>query len=123
MDDLTDFQKEYPEMLREEEKEELNNNADIISSFKNLLSKKGISLSDENFKFYRTTGIVAVYPNLINYLHDCLVTDKEGLLAFKELCHSFEKKPFINGYLFSDKFMLMAHQEAIMILITMRQDL
>lgn len=109
MDDLTDFQKEYLQMLREEEKEELANNADIISSFKEYMSIKGIILTNENFNFYRTTGIIATYPNIINHLHNSLTNDKEGLMNFKNLCRNFEKKSFITGYLYSDKFMLMAH--------------
>lgn len=109
MDDMTELQKNYLEMLREEEKEELANNADTISSFKNFMAKKGVVLTDENFKYFQTIGIIATFPNIVSYLHSSLVNDKEGLLDFKNLCQSFERKRFINGYLFGDNFMLMAH--------------
>lgn len=109
MDDMTEFQKQYLERLKEEEKEKLAKNADTISSFKNFMAQKGVVLTDENFKYFQTIGIVASFPNIVNYLHPSLMNDKEGLLDFKKLCQTFDRKRFLNGYLFSDNFMLMAH--------------
>jgi len=109
MDELTTFQRDYFEHMKQEEKEELEKNAETINGFKAFMSDKGISLSDDNFKYCQTIGIVATYPNLITHLHDSLVNDKEGLLKFTDLCKSFERRPFLNGYLFADKYMLMAH--------------
>ncbi|HEX7358791.1 MAG TPA: hypothetical protein VF270_13845, partial [Ignavibacteriaceae bacterium] len=106
---MTELQKNYLEMLREEEKEKLVNNADTISSFKKFMAQKGVMLTDENFKYFQTIGIVATFPNIVSYLHPGLVNDKEGLLNFKNLCQYFERKRFLNGYLFGDNFMLMAH--------------
>lgn len=108
MDDMTDFQKNYLEMLREEEKEELSNNTETISSFKKFMAQRGVSLTDENFKYFQTIGIIATYPNIVSYLHPSLLKDKEGLMDFKNLCKSFERKRFLDGYLYSDNFMLMA---------------
>lgn len=109
MDEMTEFQKKYIEMMKEEEKVELANNADAITSFKRIMAQKGVTLTDENFKYLQTIGIVATYPNIISYLHPSLVNDKEGLLNFKSLCQSFVRKRFLNGYLYGDNFMLMAH--------------
>lgn len=109
MNEITDFEKQYFEMLKEEEKKELANNSDVISSFKEYMFQKNIVLTDKNFKYFQTTGVVATYPNIISLLHPSLATDKEGLLNFKDLCQTFERKHFLNGYLGSDKFMLMAH--------------
>ena len=83
MDDMTEFQENYLRMLKEEEQEELAKSADIISSFKKFMAHKGVKLTDENFKYFQTIGIVATYPNIISYLHASLVADKEGLLDFK----------------------------------------
>jgi len=109
MDDTSDFRKKYFEMLRQEEIEELANNADTILSFKNFMSQKGVLLTDENFKYFQTIGIVATYPNIVSHLHPSLVCDKEGLMDFKSLCQTFEKKGFLNGYLIGGNFMLLAH--------------
>lgn len=109
MDELTEFQKQYLEKLKEEEKEELAKNAELISSFKKHMTRKGVSLTKENFKYLQTIGIVATYPNIISYLHPNLKSDKEGLLAFDNLCGCFEKRHFIDGYLYGENFMLMAH--------------
>jgi len=68
------------------------------------MAEKGVALTDENFKYYQTIGIVATFPNIVTYLHPSLISDKEGLLDFKNLCQSFERKRFLNGYLFSDNF-------------------
>lgn len=109
MKDMNEHQEKYLRMQKEEEEDMLKDNADLISLFKKLMSQKGISLTDENFKYYQTIGIVAVYPNIISYLYPNLVKDKEGLFDFKALCHFFERKRFLNGYLYGDNFMLMAH--------------
>jgi hypothetical protein len=45
----------------------------------------------------------------LGYLHESLKRDKEGLLKFDGLTKNFELKRFATGYLFSEKFMLMAH--------------
>jgi hypothetical protein len=109
MDDLSDFQREYLESLIEEEKEELAKHAEQINSFKEFMARKGIHLSEDNFKYLQTTGIVAIYPNIISHLHSGLRADKEGLFAFNSLCQNFERRGFVNGYLYGSKFMLMAH--------------
>ena len=82
MDDMTEFQENYLRMLKEEEQEELANNADTISAFKKFMAQKGVVLTDENFKYFQTIGIVATYPNIISYLHPILVTDKEEWQLF-----------------------------------------
>lgn len=109
MNEMTEFQENHLKMLKEKEQEELANNADTISAFKKIMAHKGVKLTDENFKYFQTIGIVANYPNIISYLNPSLVTDKEGLLDFKKLQQSFERKHFLNGYLYGENFMLMAH--------------
>lgn len=109
INELTDFQRQYPKSLEEEEKEELAKNADTISSFKEVITKQGVLLTDENFKYIQTIGIVAAYPNIVGYLHSGLENDKEGLMNFKSLCQFFDRRRFQNGYLYNNNFMLMAH--------------
>ena len=108
MDDLTDFEKEYLASLAEEEREELEAHSELIDSFKEYLGKLDI-YSDTIFQFHRTIGIIANCSNLINSLHPSLIQDKEGLFNFKHLNTFFEIEPFLNGYLFSDNFILMAN--------------
>lgn len=109
MDELSEFQRQYLERLLEEEKEELGNHAEQITSFKEFMAKKGIILSNDNFKYHQTVGIIATYPNIISYLHPSLLADKEDLFNFNHLLQNFERRGFINGYLYADNFMLMAH--------------
>lgn len=72
------------------------------------MAGKDVVLADDNFKDFRTIGIVATYPNIVSYVHPSLVNDKGSLLDFKNLLQIFERKRFLNGYLFGDNFMLMA---------------
>ncbi|MBS1738272.1 MAG: hypothetical protein JSS98_16950 [Bacteroidetes bacterium] len=109
MSDLTDFQKKYLASLHEEEKEELANHADQINSFKEFMSKKGVILTNDNFKYQQTVGIIATYPDIISHLHFSLHADKEGLFVFNNLLQNFERRSFVNGYLYGNNFMLMAH--------------
>jgi hypothetical protein len=109
MNELSEFQKQYLERLLEEEKEELANHADQINSFKEFMSKKGVILTNDNFKYQQTVGIIAIYPNIISHLHLSLLADKEGLFVFNNLLQNFERRSFVNGYLYGNNFMLMAH--------------
>ncbi|MDE5492234.1 hypothetical protein [Elizabethkingia meningoseptica] len=106
---MNDSQKRYLQALQEEEKEELEKHSSQISSFKEFMKKKGVELTDSNFNFHRTTGVIASYPNIVGFLHENLVNDKEGLMSFSDLCKNFTKKSFMNGYLYGENFMLMAN--------------
>lgn len=108
-EELTEFEKEYKQSLLEEEQEELANHADIIRSFKEYMLQLNVVLEDSNFRFYRTSGVLATYPNITSFLHPNLINDKEGLLSFRNLCNSFERKPWMNGYLYASNFMLIAN--------------
>ncbi len=103
------MQKEYLQSLRDEEKKQLADNADLINSFKQSCLKKGITLKDDNFKYIQTIGVVACYPNLVGQLCTDFRMDKEGLIDFNFLTQRFVRRPFAKGYLYYDKFMLMAH--------------
>ena len=109
MDDLSDFQQGYRESLLKEEREELANHATEIKSFKTFMAGKGVTLDEKNFKYLQTIGIIVTYPNIISHLHPDLQPDKEGLFIFRDLCSDFEKRSFMNGYLYGSNFMLMAH--------------
>lgn len=109
MSELTEMQKQYLQNLKEEEEKELTNNADLINSFKQFSSSKGINLVDDNFKYIQTIGIVACSQNIVGQLCPDFTKGKEGLIDFNFLSKRFEKRPFANGYLYADKFMVMAH--------------
>lgn len=109
MPELTDFQNQYLDSLRKEEAEQLTANADIINKFKDQLKQKGIILSDNNFKYYTTSGIIATFPEIISVFNNALIKDKEGLVRFDNLIHNFKRKSYAAGYLYSNEFAIMAH--------------
>lgn len=106
---LDEIQQRYLQQLREEEIEELTKNAKVIVEFQDFAAKQGIILSEENFKYIRTIGVVATYPNLLSYLSPAFLKDKEGLLDYQSLCNSFERKRFMPGYLSAENYRVMAH--------------
>ena len=106
---LTERQREHFKYLKEEENRILNENAGLINSFKEASEKKGIILADANFKYVSKIGIVASFPNLVEYLCTDFSRDKEGLVDFALLKKNYERQPFANGFLYGDKFMLMAN--------------
>jgi hypothetical protein len=109
MPKLTEFQKHYLESMCKNEIEELEKHANEINSFKRMFDKTDIRLQNDNFKYYPKSGVIATYPNLITYLHQDLIKDKEGLVNLDYLTKIFEKKIFADGYLYGKSFALMAH--------------
>lgn len=109
MGNLTEMQRKYLQRLKEEEIEELAKNADIISSFKKFSLKNGLKLADENFSYIQTIGIVASYPDIIDYLCPDIKPDKEGLYRFDILNKFYERRRIAEGLLYSKDFILMAH--------------
>jgi hypothetical protein len=108
-EELNELQKQYLQDLKNEEVEELLKNADTINAFKGFCKSKGVTLTDDNFRYFQRIGIVAIYPELTRYLDENLSPDKEGLLDFKKLCQLYKNKPHMKGYLYNERFMLMAH--------------
>ncbi len=106
---MDNFKEEYLKTLREIEKEELEKYKLQIQYFKKIMKDKGIKLTDDNFNFYQTSGIIVSFPNIVNLLVEDLVIDKDGLINFDELNKTFVKKTFFNGYLFHENFVLMAN--------------
>lgn len=109
MRELTAFQKEYFQKLREEELAELAKHTEIIEAFKTFCEPFGILLTDENFRYFHTSGILATYPNLSFTINPVLHLDKEGLLDFGKLSNEFPRMRFMNGMLDAKNHMLMAH--------------
>lgn len=95
--------------MRLEQEEELNKNAPLIDSFKQYCLSKGITLSEDAFGFSHTIGIVAHHPNILGLLCPEISKDKEGLFDFHALTKQYEKRFRMNGFLYADKFMIMAH--------------
>jgi hypothetical protein len=80
MDTMEEIRKNYIQSMIDEEKKELSDNAEKIDKFKVLCAKKGINLSDKNFRYIQTIGIVASYPNLLSLINPKIKEDKEKLV-------------------------------------------
>ena len=99
-------QREY---LAKEEKKELLENSGLIESFKKDCATKGLILTESNFRYITTIGVVAAYPDIITYLNPSLVRDKEELYDYGILSSQYEKKKFAGGFLYGNNYMLMAN--------------
>jgi len=109
MDSLTEMQREYLKRMKEEELEELSKNSELIEAFKAKCSDKGINLTDDNFRYIYTIGIIATYPNILNLLNNKVMKDKEELVDCSILDSEYRKEKFISGFLYHDDYMAMAH--------------
>ena len=106
---MEDFRKKYLQSLKDEEERQITENTELIHAFKQECEKIGIELSANDFHYIQTTGIVAWYPNIVTKLCPEIIIDKEGLVDFAFLVKHFDRKPFSNGLLYSEKFIMMAH--------------
>jgi len=109
MSQITEMQKEYLQQLKDEETKELLENEELIQSFKLICKTKGINLTEEHISYIPTIGIVATYPSIVSQLCPDFTRDKEGLIDFAFLKNRFPSNLSVDGFFYSDKFMLMAH--------------
>ncbi len=109
MDDTQEILRRYHQHQIEEEKEMLLENAELITSFKQMFSEKGITFNDNNFNYVDAIGVVASYPNIVEHLCTGFSKDKEGLIEFKLLNELYENRLPAKGFLYAPNFMLMAN--------------
>lgn len=106
---MNDKQKEYLRQIEKDRKEELKKHSSLIKSFIDYCKSKQIHLTEKNFYFIETIGVVATYPNIAYLLNDKIYTDKENLVAVTLLEKELKKTNSARGYYFADKYMVMAH--------------
>lgn len=99
----------YRDYLKEQTDSMLRDNKDLIEQFKEHASSKGVPLSDSDFDYVQSIGIVASKPSLLLSLSSKIQPDKEGLIKFSTLASQFEVKKFISGYFYDTNFMIMPH--------------
>jgi hypothetical protein len=109
MESMSEIKKNYLKAQREEVKKQLESHSKTIENFISLCSDIGLKLTNENFSYIQTIGIVANYPNLLFHLKPELEKVDEELIECKSLEKHFVKKIFNSGMLYSDKFIAMAH--------------
>lgn len=109
MKSMTEIQKRYIKAQQDEIEKQLDKNSETIKEFILLCSDIGLKLTNENFSYVQTIGIVAKYPGLLFHLKPELKKVDEDLIECKLLEKHFEKKVFNSGMLYSDKFIAMAH--------------
>lgn len=99
----------YKKHVINESIRKMKENSELIQNFIKYCQSFGVTLSNKNFVYIQTIGIVANHPNLLNLLNNSITMDKEGLVSFDILRREFEFQPFASGYLFSENYMAMAH--------------
>lgn len=104
-----EFMSSYLRSLKEEEKQQLLRHAEQIAAFKELAAKRGVTLSDANFSYFRTIGIIASAPGLVERLVGPITRERDGLIPFDILQGEYATDLHRPGYLQSEQFSLMAH--------------
>lgn len=106
---MEDNKEYFRRRFEEEKQEELSKNSILVSDFIKLGQSKGINLTLENFDYARTIGIIAKFPNIVGLLNKKIQHNKEELVSVALLEKELTKQPFMSGYYYSDKYMVMAH--------------
>jgi hypothetical protein len=104
-----EFMSAYLRSLKEEEEQQLLRHAEKIAAFKELAAERGVTLSDANFSYFRTIGIIASAPSLLERLVGPIIREKDGLIPFDALENEYVIDLHRSGYLQSKQFSLMAH--------------
>ena len=86
----------------------LSENITIINKIKNRCLKNGLELTDENFDYIETIGLIATCPNIAKQLISKKRIDKEELIFYN--IENYMNSRFHWGYLYEGDYYLMAHQ-------------
>ncbi len=108
MEEMEDIVEQYKRQLLEEEKEELAKNSGTIAEFKVYCKSKGVSLGDDDFRYFQKIGVVAISPNLITNICQDIIFDKDKLVKFDDLVKDFGKLRLESGYVPTENYMLLA---------------
>lgn len=106
---MDEIQREYFESLKKEEEEELTKAQSLISDFIKYCSEKGVALEQKHFRYMYTIGLYVEYPNILRLISG-IQCDKDNLYQEDDVLKASYKQPFIDGYYYADKYMIMAHQ-------------
>jgi len=80
-----------------------------IEAFKDFSSSKGLPLTNANFSYMRTIGIVASALALVEHLTGDIARERDGVISFDMLSSTFRANAHQPGYFRANNFMLMAH--------------
>jgi hypothetical protein len=88
---------------------QLLENRQLINDFQNFARCAGAQLSDTNFDYVETIGIIATAPRLLASLLPPLPRERDGLYSFAALTEAFALDPYKPGYLRGPSYAVMAH--------------
>ncbi len=80
-----------------------------IELFKAFSASKGLSLTNDNFSYIPTIGIVASAPGILEHLTEGIARERDGLITFDILSSEFHASVHQPGYFRARNYMLMAH--------------
>lgn len=107
--DYEAFLANYRRELKEEQLRELEKNASVIAHFRAYAQTKGVTLSDNNFSYTSSIGVLASSPGMTSKLLRGIEPERDGLYRFETLANDFKPIPFQSGLLLGDHFALLAH--------------
>lgn len=94
--------------LAEEKASELSKHKDLIAAFIEFCKEYDIDLKTTNFDYHQGLGILCNSKDIALKINPSIELDKEGLVNFDKLINSFEKKPFYEGSLYGENYILFA---------------
>lgn len=98
----------YRKKLIEEEREKIKEHKSEIEFFIDFCDQKGLYLSQDDFKYIQTIGIIVQSKGILAKIQPALIRDKEGLVSWSKANDLYTIKEFNEGYLYADNYMAMA---------------
>lgn len=88
---------------------QIDEHREEIEAFKAFSASKGLPLTNDNFSYIRTIGIVASAPSILDRLAGGVARERDGVISFDMLSSNFQANAQQPGYFRGNNFMLMAH--------------
>jgi hypothetical protein len=99
----------HVQMQKELQVKQLVEHKTLIIAFKEFSAKKGVNLSDENFTWVPTIGIVATASGLLERLIGEIPRQRDRLASLDTLTQTYPYSSYHAGYMRTEHFMIMAH--------------
>lgn len=99
----------YYQHLEDECKSAIEAERDCIEKFKELCLVKGFELTDEDFSYIPTIGVIANAKGILSAFTENIPRDKDGLIEFDLLKSNMKIIKSLSGYAYGENCIAMAH--------------
>lgn len=110
MSDIEDILNEMRNEQMEIRNTLIQENKVYIKEILQFLNDKGANVTEDHLEYNNRIGLICNYPNIIQFLDERFVTDKDGLFHFDALQTFLQPQPMDYGYMADEKYHVMANR-------------